>query len=648
MRRLIPITLFILILAIQPAIAQVANFEELYGIDAGIRETSTLDVDWSPDDTQIVTTDLGGGVFIWDAATGTQIAQITEEDAPIESVSWSPNGDVIATTNWEGAVTIYDANTYETVVQFREHTDWVLTSAFSPDGRLLTSGGDDGTIHVWDIEAQERIWTLEDHADEVNGLVWSPDGSRLASIGTAEPIIIWDTDPDSATYGEKIDEMSGPEFSGWSVDWSPDGERLVSGNINSQVQVWDVATGEEVLTLEAHANWTSDAEFSPDGSLIASGSFDSTLIVWDSQTGEVLTQLTGHTDQINNLDWSNDGTRIATVSNDGFLRVWGDPNATISAPLPAAPVSNAPAISLIDDTNLSAVENTVQFSESNGNTMDQQGDLVVVSDDADFIVLDEADLTPVTTVTGVLLTATSIDISPDQSKIAGGYSNGTNEVYDIATGALDIAVVRNEADVTAIVWSPDGTQIASADVDGIIYIWDIETGDIINRLSTADIPLEGGGELGPITAIDWSPLNDLIVSAHNEYALVWEASTGAFVRAYLSSPILDLEWAPNSDRFVTGTVIGSACSFKISEPTASHCFTNNNSPVNAVTWSVDGRYVLAATDDGTLRLFGSEFPRLLDEIETDLGSMIDLEWGNNNIYTFSAGNQLTLWSLDDG
>ena len=173
-------------------------------------DVSASIVDWSPDDTRLVTSSHEGGLRVWDAASGKLLNSLggDADDIFLGGVQFSPHGSRIAYT-FNLAHTINDVRTdnnppygslriWDAVGQ--DHPSplvvvegWVLGISWSPDGRFLVYSAD-GAISIVDTgdghivaslipelkpysgEREEAIYLIE-HVD------WSPDGRRIAASG---------------------------------------------------------------------------------------------------------------------------------------------------------------------------------------------------------------------------------------------------------------------------------------------------------------------------------------------------------------------------------------------------------------------------------------------------------------------------------
>ena len=68
----------------------------------------------------------------------------------ISEVAYSPDGTRLAVAGNIGTW-LYDAATGAEVALLTGHTNYVRSVSFSPDGTTLASGGSDGTVRLWDM-----------------------------------------------------------------------------------------------------------------------------------------------------------------------------------------------------------------------------------------------------------------------------------------------------------------------------------------------------------------------------------------------------------------------------------------------------------------------------------------------------------------
>lgn len=114
-------------------------------------------------------------------------------------------------------------------------------------------------------------------------------------------------------------------------------------------------------------------------------------------------------------------------------------------------------------------------------------------------------------------------ISPDNSKIAIGCSNGKLKIYSIGNGILVSDISAHTSWVTTAAYSPTGQYLITGGSDSKVKIWD-SNGVLLNTC---------GGHSSYITQVKVSPDSKYIISASRDKTIkVWDIKNGNLLRTF--------------------------------------------------------------------------------------------------------------------
>ncbi|MDX1613422.1 MAG: WD40 repeat domain-containing protein, partial [Candidatus Promineifilaceae bacterium] len=263
-------------------------------------------------------------------------------DSPLWTVVFGPKTDTLVSAGSSGFLTLWDLtapspwvdrtvalNIDETMmpvedrlfidVAFSPKNDTVAVAAVSEVLRPDT----DGLVFLAEMSSQKGSKvTLRQPGESILTIAFGPDGHRLLSGGRYGSLQLWDVDPESATFGQSLDDpLVGRVSNVTDVVFHPNGE--LAATFDGRVSVWDLSAKEMVIPPLSTSARDGAVIFSPDGSLLASTSGLGGVSIWDLEHDELTSvSISDQGSPLIRLAIAGGGAFLATSNDTGRVNLW--------------------------------------------------------------------------------------------------------------------------------------------------------------------------------------------------------------------------------------------------------------------------------------------------------------------------------------
>lgn len=534
----------------------------------------------------------------------------------VKDCVFSPDGCWVLSAS-QRQLRLWDIASGETVRVFKEHSNSLIGCAFSPDGQQALGASDHGTLGLWDVASGKIVHVIEGYAGGKYGYAFSPDGRQVLSASTDHTLQLWDV-----VSRETVRIFEGHTATVNGCTFSPDGRQALSAGNDYTLRLWDVASGETVRVFERDVN---NCAFSSDGrQVLSEGYKNSVLHFWDMSTGETIHDFKVNA-PVRDCALSPDGQWALSASTDKKLRLW--------------------------DLNSGALARSFEhIDEVKGCAFSPDGRYALsASDDCTVRLWDLTSKAVTRSFEGHTAEVNGCALSPDGQYALSASSDGTLRLWSVASGETVRVFKGHAGKVAACAFSPDGQQALS--IGDEMRLWDVAKGKMIYTF-------DGSGGDGCAFSPDGQ--RALSIGGHHGYddLMLWNVATGMMIHkfwfrrvihgTYVLPPSNNVSggaFSPNGQQVVFGSHDGTLRLFDITSGEEIRVFNNKEdsahrnrcvfrpneqqvlsagrdlllwdvasgamirslrgygSEVNGCTFSSDGRHVLSASNDCTLRLW---------------------------------------------
>ncbi len=456
-----------------------------------------------------------------------------------------------------------------------EHVGDARAVAVLDDGRggigLTTQSEAPATLAFWDLATGRWLGGVEIGDGWPFGLAVSPErGLAIASAWTGRVVVV---DPETRSCLRTLDVAPFPA----SLAFVPGSDDVASGHGLGAVSVWDGATGAVRIERVFHRETVFALDVSPDGRLVVSGGYDGQTRCWEIATGEELWEAApGHSEWVTAVAYSADGARIHATSRDGAMLSWdiatGEPT-TLVAPKREAGASN-------DGSILAAA-----FSADRRRaitSLDAKVGIITIRDLAEDSREIRIPKVPDPRRPGKAMEVrtTRLALTADGRRALAAGEDGRVRLLDVDSGTIEHTLEgargHGDASVFALAIAAGGELALSGDERGRVKLWRVE----------------GGVDFFELEGHEDAVFSTVFVPSHPDQPLALTGDRRGVVR------IFELIFGEEKGRLL-----------------------GHDDVVDAIVVTADGRTVITASRDRTVRIWDLEERRELDRI--DLGDTHD-------------------------
>jgi WD40 repeat protein/serine/threonine protein kinase len=488
------------------------------------------------------------------------------------------------------------------------------------------------SIETWDLE--HGVLLYRHPLPRGRAPFWgSPDGSQIAYRSGREVYIL---DTKSGTSRGSPTTLISTANAEEPMAFSPDGRRVAVCISSGEVALLDANSLAIVSTFKAHDNLVRAMAFSPDSRLLATASQDIRITDVTTDPPSLVCTPSGHVGMVLVLRFSPDGSILASCGFDRTLRLWETRTGTQRGAFESDSASPYPSFLPSGQTLINCDREGVRFWDVDSSSA------WVLRGHHSFVY--------------------PVLLSPDGATIfSGGWDGfvgqpGCMRFWDAATGELIAATGVAQDYVRAADWSKDGARLAVSisafDASSSrIDILDTPTGATV--ASVKDLTRAGEWGTGSM-AFDPAAQNVVWIDYVTGMAHLADAHTGAVRKSRrvfncIGTPSR-VAWSPDGSLIAVNNVN------KAMEPTIDLLDAQSlesvrqwphgsSATITSLSFSPDGRRILAASTTRTIRVWDAATGTLVHELVGHGNEVLCAKYSPDGRRIASGGrdNNVRIW-----
>ena len=639
----------------------------------------------SVDLTKVAVVGDDGVVRVWDLATGKELETFAGHTGIIYGVALAADNKTLYTAGADKSVRQWTIAAQRVIAAHEGKANSVV---FSPDGLALLSAGDDKLIKMW-LPTGMPVRQFAGSPVAVTGLAVRGDSLQVAGAVADNSVMLWNFDgtpfaalpklalpaaitslrysadhlklavstgdahvrvfnPADGRLLQALPQAAVPA----AVAFTPDNKSLLVGGVDNSARVIPYSL---VRLIAGHEGGVNSLAYVPTAEQLVSGGADKTVRLWNLVDGAQLRLYPGHTDIVTNVAVTPDGTQVLAAGQDKNVRSWKTADAAVVATLlhPVAVRSLSVSadglrVATSGDDAIARVWDLTAGKELQffpGHTAAIP--LVALSPDGLSVVTASVDKTvrqaPIAVSRVIVahpVTATAVVLTVDGTQALSAGDDKIVKLWD-ATGKMVRQFAGSQTALRRLAIRSDSKQMAGGSdaqlTDKGLYVWNFETAALIQRIETP----------AAVTGVAYSPDGTQIAISSVDNRLRIYASEGGVLLEDIPTPQPPQNIAYlNAGTLVAGQADNQTRTFGIS---IQKVLSGHMGAVNSLAYSDDGKLLLSAGVDKTLRLWDAVAGTVICNLSgcTDAITSASFSPDQKSVIASSIDKNVRIWNLPE-
>ena len=617
-------------------------------------------------------TQSNNSVQIYDSATWSLQHEFTDHEAEISTIAYSHDGVYLISAARDGEIIIRDSGTREIQHRLQRLQGTITAAVFYPAGDRLVSAGDDPLLVLWDINSGEELATVAAEDDEdfqIYDLVVTADGEQIigwSNTGGETAMAQWSADtlePLSAETGGRV--YRGHDGQG-RIGYTG-GRSLPEypGDTNTgDLVFWDLTTGLQVSRLSEGFNWTvlsgGSLTTATDNLLFVTFLEDLALVgVTNSESGQraVLVNVEDGS-LLRNFDSEIagqlmaaeflDSETIVSATQDNRLVLWSSDDGSLIREIATLPQA-------IQQLQLNVSANTLMAQANDGKAYllrmsDAANEPIQILQDAlpgtsispsgDVLLVDEEDGL---SLRGVDSQETIVRLAHSRVSNVGAtfatYGDGRLSVYNTETGA----------EISSWDWDGKAVQDLHLSPGGGLLLVVAESNELWLARRDAASPQRLASTMKRPSLARFSPKGDLVLTLHDEFAVLWESESGVARGAYPlgaeSSQTVQAAFSESGESIIFFVQLEDGLAGLTAVELDDNAVRRETFvDIQQGALSSDGMYLALALTDGSIKIIETSSGEVKHRLPASASYVQKLQYlPNADVLVSASGSDLILW-----